>query len=507
MMKPFASHLVLARIVACMILLGISACFAQNKVVDTLSLVEDTTPIFRNPGKGWVFYTTWFNGMTADQIARGSVCYSRFSWVDIEPQEGTFNWATIDNGIARCKAQGIKYAFGIMNISMDWGPDDGYATPKWVFDAGATYYRVKDIRRPTLYNTIPYWTNNPVFFTKMNAFIQAMGTRYNGNPDISWIDIRSYGNWGEGHLGGISKDMNGATITEPTSTAMTTDYYQPFLAAFPKTQLILPWGHAGHNVAYDWAVNNGIGMRRDGLPDWSDGTDIARADGKEPAVVEYTANYTDMVTSNVWNDSLVTTATLNAHASYAEISRGDPVQFMTAADSYMKNLANKIGYHFVLRSIALPWDNLIKGTSFPVRMKWVNRGTTNLYNENGFIALALLNASGQVVDSSWIANVDPKTWRPGNIDISSNVQFLKAPSGSYTLALGLFTSKANASPDYRLGNTGRNASGWYVLSSMTIKDAPTKIRGNTLQTQLQTNEVSKLRRFTLTGRTVQRVLK
>ena len=214
-----------------------------------------------------------------------------------------------------------------------------------------------------------------------------------------------------------------------------------------------------------------------------------------------------MVTSNVWNDSLVTTATLNAHASYAEISRGDPVQFMTAADSYMKNLANKIGYHFVLRSIALPWDNLIKGTSFPVRMKWVNRGTTNLYNENGFIALALLNASGQVVDSSWIANVDPKTWRPGNIDISSNVQFLKAPSGSYTLALGLFTSKANASPDYRLGNTGRNASGWYVLSSMTIKDAPTKIRGNTLQTQLQTNEVSKLRRFTLTGRTVQRVLK
>ncbi len=449
-----------------------SSCFAQTRVQDTLYVAEDTTPIFRNPGKGWVFYTTWFNTMTPEQVARGSVCYSRFSWADLQPTATTYNWPTIDQQMARCKAAGMRYAFGVMNVSMDWGPDDGYAVPKWVFDSGATYYRVQDIRRPTLFNVIPYWTNNPVFFAKQNAFIQALANRYKGSPDLAWVDIRSYGNWGEGHLGSINKDETGKTIVEPTPKALMQDYFLPYFHAFAGTQLIIPFGHHGFDSTYRWAVDSGMGMRRDGLPDWSDGSDIGWADGKQPTVVEYTDNYTNLVASGVWKDSTVTKAVLRAHASYAEISRGDPVGFIKSADAYMKNLANKIGYHFVLKSISLPWTHMVAKSPFYVSMNWVNLGTTNLYRQNAFLGLALLDSTNKLVDTAWIKGVDPKSWRPGKIAVSDSVTFTKALPGRYTLAVGLFTSKTKTNPDYRIGNSGRDSLGWTHLGPSQSSGSP-----------------------------------
>ena len=75
---------------------------------------------------------TWFPGC--------SVCYLRLPWSMIEPEEGVFDWATIDTPAQRWIAKGGQIALRF-TCSEDWMY---YATPKWVEDVGAKgkHYRL-----------------------------------------------------------------------------------------------------------------------------------------------------------------------------------------------------------------------------------------------------------------------------------------------------------------------------------------------------------------------------
>ncbi len=141
-----------------------------------------------------------------------------------------------------------------------------YVTPKWVFDAGAASVPVPDSSSATGQQIIPKTWDDPVFLRKLKSFVRAFGKRYNGNPDVAFIDIRSYGNWGEGHIGML--DAPGIVLTPPEN--LKNNYFLPYFEAFPRTQLIIPWGSDRYDSVYDWAVTRGAGMRRDGiLSKWS----------------------------------------------------------------------------------------------------------------------------------------------------------------------------------------------------------------------------------------------
>jgi hypothetical protein len=48
----------------------------------------------------------------------------------------------------------------------------------------------------------PLWDpgfRRPVFLAKLENFLKAMAARYDGNPNVAYIDIGSFGLWGEGH--------------------------------------------------------------------------------------------------------------------------------------------------------------------------------------------------------------------------------------------------------------------------------------------------------------------
>ena len=224
----------------------------------TIHPERDNTMLL-NPGKGWVqYYGT--DKYTDDYI---SVGYTRWPWADIEPKEGRFNWKAIDDFIRLFQGHAKKAAFGVMNVSTGLGQ---YVTPKWVFDAGAVPLGVSDNSSPTGRQMIPKTWDDPVFLKKFKTFVQALGRRYDGHPELAFIDIRSYGNWGEGHTGML--DAPGIVLTPPEN--LKNNYFLPYFKAFPHTQLIVPWGSNFYDAVYDWAVNQGAGMRRDGiLSKWS----------------------------------------------------------------------------------------------------------------------------------------------------------------------------------------------------------------------------------------------
>lgn len=211
------------------ILLGALALPGSAAETVTIQPARDNTMLV-NPGKGWVqYYGT--DKYTDNYISIG---YNRWAWSAIEPEENKFNWKEIDDFIQQFKRHGKKTAFGVMNVSTGLGQ---YVTPKWVFDAGAVPLAVPDSSSSTGQQIITRNWDDPVFLQEMEAFVQALGKRYDGHPDIAFLDIRSYGNWGEGHIGMLKAP--GIILTPPDN--LKNNYFLPYLKAFPHTQLIIPW--------------------------------------------------------------------------------------------------------------------------------------------------------------------------------------------------------------------------------------------------------------------------
>jgi hypothetical protein len=436
--------------VATAIILGAIALPATAASTVSIEPARDNAMLL-NPGKGFVQYYGP-DKYTKDYI---SVGYNRWCWSDIEPKEGEFKWQVIDDFIKEFKNYGKKSAFGVMSVSTGIGKE--YVTPKWVFDAGAAPLAIPDDTSPTGQQFIPKTWDDPVFLQKLKTLIQALGKRYDGDPDIAFLDIRDYGNWGEGHIGMLNAP--GIVLTPPENLKQ--NYFLPYFQAFPHTQLIVPWGWDGYDTVYDWAVSKGAGMRRDGiLSQYSkDGSECLRAYGHAPAVFEYCSGYNDMKKSGWWKpDVLRNTFFPGGKPTYMQ---WDPRIFEENRD-FILGLGNYVGYHFVLQKASFP-DRFKRSLPFELNLQWLNDGVAPLY-EPCHVAVALLDGQGQVVEKQWLADIDPRKWSSGaGQDYTEKVKFTAAPAGTYKLAVGLFLDRKDPSPAYRLGIQGRAPDGWYVL--------------------------------------------
>ncbi len=404
-----------------------------------------------NPGKGYVQYYGTDEKYTRDHIGIG---YNRWAWSVLEPKEGEYHWEIIDDFLSQLARYGKKTGVAVMSVSTGLGE---YVTPKWVFDAGAKPMEAPDPASPTGKQIIPESWEDPVFLAKMYVFIAAFGKRYDGNTNLAFVDIRDYGNWGEGHIGMLGHNPK-LVLTPPDS--LQNNYLLPYIKAFPHTQLIVVWGSALYDKPYDWAVSRGAGMRRDGiLSKYSkDGSECLRAFGHAPAVFEYCDGYEETKKNGYWStDSL-----------WHYVNCGKPTYIQWNPQIYEENkefcrkLGNRVGYHFVLQEAEIP-SKIKPGSPFQLKLTWLNNGVAPIY-EPCYVAAALLNSNDHVVAREWLDESNPKSWMP---DVSKaetiQVNFSSVPDGTDKFAIGLFHDKKDANPAYKLGIQGRTADGWYVL--------------------------------------------
>jgi hypothetical protein len=124
-----------------------------------------------------------------------SSIYLRLAWSYIEPEEGKFNWSIVDTPAARWIAKGKQVAF---RFTCSEGTP--YATPEWVRRAGAKGHLIDPGKGVAPGGRM--WEpdfDDPVFLEKLDRFLAAAAARYDGNPDVAFIDVGSFGTWGEGH--------------------------------------------------------------------------------------------------------------------------------------------------------------------------------------------------------------------------------------------------------------------------------------------------------------------
>ena len=155
----------------------------QFREVDTL---------FANPGQGWMSQQ---RSPRTEPRFPCSVVYVRFNWGDAEPAQGRFNWHLIDDVIAAWKPRGAAVAMRVMTCSAH--SSGYYSSPKWLFDAGCKgfEYLVGGDDPTSGGKRIPRIEPDyadPIYLERHGAFLKALGQRYDGHPDVEFLDIGSY---------------------------------------------------------------------------------------------------------------------------------------------------------------------------------------------------------------------------------------------------------------------------------------------------------------------------
>lgn len=455
---------------------------------------EISTVPLRNPGKGWLLY-----GMPDQHrngsLPYGSVGYTRFNWCTIEPKEGEFNWKPIDEFIAAWSKEGLQVAFGVMTANIHFR--DTYVTPRWVFDAGcgrrevqqknpktgakdvAVYYQYEGMQ------VIPKDWIDPVYIKKLEAFLTAMARRYDGNPSLAWYEIRSYGNWGEGHLWPWEGN-------KPSPDQIFEHHIQLHRRIFTKTPLMAAESYflqTAENrlmgIAADQAeefkaetyfrtAENrlragriGVGVRDDGVISFRDGSTTAESDGLAPSCFEWGGSYAQFSSEGVM--AKLEDCVRNGHVYYCGFARSgadDIKAFAANEKALIERLTNLMGYHLVIEKASLP-KTIVPDEAFPLTVTWRNDGVAKIWFPCS-VAMALLDNRGKCVSRAWLDKSNPGAC-PGGQTRTEMLEgkFDTVPAGSYRIAIGLFRDRNSMHPDVKLGLKNITEENWHPLATVT----------------------------------------
>lgn len=420
---------------------------------------REVDTLFANPGAGW---------MSQNRSPKGeprfpcSVAYIRFHWADVEPVEGQYNWKLIDDVIAAWKPRGATVSMRVMTCSAHSA--GYYSSPKWLFDAGCKGFEYEvgggdPTSGGTRIKRIEPDYADPLYLSRHAAFIKALGQRYDGHPGVEFLDIGSYGNWGEWHT------------KHPVPVAVRKSIVDMYLGAFKKTPLVFMSDDA-EVLAY--ALPLGVGLRRDGVgspwheQNWIGSKKYAACQGMAdtwkhaPVVFEWFGDF-DYLKSRGWSFDNAVNFMLANHVTLINDNFG---RFPPEAQPQLNKLARLAGYRFVLRDLSHP-TSVKRGANLDVTMKWANVGVGKLYRPFK-LHLSLFDAAGQQAFDAE-AKADPRDWLPGERDLAVTLQLpATLKPGEYSLAVALMDPSGQR-PPLRLAMDAPEQAGRYTVSTVKVE--------------------------------------
>jgi len=422
----------------------------QFREVDTL---------FANPGQGWMSQQ---RSPRAEPRFPCSVVYVRFNWADAEPEEGNYNWTLIDDVISAWKARDAAVAMRVMTCNAH---SRGYYTsPKWLFDAGCrSFDYVVGGDDPTsggqrIPRVEPDYAD-PIYLEKHGAFLQALGERYDGRPDVEFLDIGSYGVWGEWHT------------KHPAPVSVRRQIVDLYLRAFRKTPLVFM---SDDTEVLPYALSHGTGFRRDGVgspwheENWIDSRKYAGVTGMAdtwkhaPIVFEWFGNYA-YLQSRQWSFDAAVDFMLSNHVTLINDNVG---RVPPEAMLHLEKLARLAGARFVLRELTHE-QTVQRGEPLNLQMKWANVGVGKLHRPY-VLRLSLIDTAGRSAITTDVER-DPRDWLPGEHDLTGSLLVPPALEvGAYTVAVALVDSNAQR-PPFRLAMDAAENEGRYEVSNVKVQ--------------------------------------
>ncbi|MBN2309521.1 MAG: DUF4832 domain-containing protein [Candidatus Hydrogenedentes bacterium] len=360
---------------------------------------EDTGEALVNPQMGWKlnFYSNILANYgsklapsdTLDDFPGLSCIYLRLPWAYIEPEEGQFNWAVVDAPAQRWIDKGLQVAFRF-SVSESWMR---YATPKWVEDAGAkgysfTYGKGVD-------ENGPFWEPDyadPVFLEKHGRFLAAAAARYDGNPNVAFIDVGSFGVWGEGHTFASTQIKYPAEVVKQHIDLYARHFKHTLLAANDDFSF-----QGDDTIAY--ALELGMTLRDDSIlvqppPNSYFHADMAQAFWPRLPVILEHEHYHPSMERKAWHRDIFLRAIEEYHASYMCI-HWFPREFLEKERELIDKVNLRLGYRLQLREASWP-ARIARTERVGFASTWANAGVAPCY-PGGYVAFTLKDAQGGIV--------------------------------------------------------------------------------------------------------------
>ncbi len=359
----------------------------------------DTGQALVNPQMGWKlnFYSNVLSNYgsklepsdTLEDFPGLSTIYLRLPWGYIEPQEGVFDWSVVDAPAQRWIDRGLRVAF-CFSCSESWMR---WATPKWVADAGAKGFNFT-VGKGVDENG-PFWEpdyNDPVFLDKLDHFIAAAAARYDGNPNVAFVDVGSFGVWGEGHTFASTKIAYSADTVKRHIDLYAKHFTKTLLAANDD------YGFQG-GECIDYALSKGLTLRDNSIlvqPPPNSYFNAALAQPvwpKLPVILEH-EHYQGSIARGAWNRDLFLRAIEDYHASYMCI-HWFPREFLEKERALIDRVNLRLGYRIQLREASWPAKTTL-GERPEFVSRWANAGVAPCY-PGGWVAFTLKDAKGGIV--------------------------------------------------------------------------------------------------------------
>lgn len=480
---------------------------SRNDEKDTFSVPSaDTTKItyalkpfdgpLSNPHKGftvptggaWTFVPEFeygpygsLNNRAWDLVSYGS---GYQQWNKLNPAKGVYDWTELEKLLNALAEHNMTYALRVLPytpsfIKSGFPPQEDYDwTPPFVYEMGAKKIQI-DLRGTEYHAYAPVWDDS-IYIWAAKEFAKALAEKYDGDSRIEYIDVRTFGEWGEWH----TSHMLGSVMPADSVLIDMLDYYA---SVFKKTQLVLPSN--GFGDVYTHALDLGITKRDDGfigIPGRPD-TLLRAYNANLPTIAENIAGYRTMLTyddlipggSQKWTAERWVDAITTAHLTYYVLDQDNDCGYYFYKDNkaLADSMSKVIGYNFTvtqaeLVTVATPASGNATDITSMLNVTVKNTGVAPCFFDIYMVA-EFVDSTGKALAQIGVPLLIPKgTFKDG----SSQIFFFKTPGVAnvvtqpgVSVALSLYESedafKNGENPTVRFDNEGLQENNKLLLKS------------------------------------------
>ena len=417
---------------------------------DGITLTEIDS-VLTNPYTGLV---PWVGN--TNPVYQTTLQYVNITWKELEPDSGVYTWSALESGWGNIPQTRRRVGF---RISTAMPGETGHIDiPQWLVDRGVRM-RAYDIEGQ--YGLAPDWDDTE-FLQAHHDFISALGARYDNDYRVAWIDIGSYGFWGEWHV--WLNDTLAAT--QASKQSILDDYF----SAFPTKPKVIAFDD---DFATAYVTDHGGGIRNDCLGtsesnDWY----LESVNGLNDWVWK-TAIITGEFCGGDWGAEQGTTERFDLNYQFIQQTHWSfigPAGGMLEPqnEQHRQNLdmlLKKLGYRFVLKKVEHPAE-VNKGNEVTVKITVENKGVAPFYF-NWPLVIYFMDQAGQAVFTQ-ATSIDIRTWLPGE-RISQETFTIpdSMASAEYEVKLAIHDPDMDK-PAIRFANSNRDEQGRYLVSKIKV---------------------------------------
>ena len=368
-----------------------------------------------------------------------SIAYIRVLWKEFEPKQGEYNYAFIEDILAKAKENGQTVMFRLLPHSTRESDD----VPDWLKTL------IECPARP-LGERVKTSPSDPKFLEILGQTVKKFAERFDEDPTLAFLDITLPGSWGEGS----SLDLFSKENIEK--------YIDIYTGSFKNTVLI-------GQSASAWIVHYAnktipMGWRADGVgsPNHMNNLYPARIQDLErvweKAPVSFEAYWwLGEWQRKGWDIDEIIQKTLSWHVSHFNAkSLPIPWEWKDKIDEWV----SKMGYHFHIASFSYP-ERVNQDGERKAELVIRNVGVAPLYHK---LPLKVRFCGENTYE--YETDVDARAWLPGETNVRL---FDKVPSelkkGRYSVSLSL---GGGAYPQAYFATETKETDGWYELAVMDI---------------------------------------